>query len=390
MGKRKVSSPQALIDNSREVATGEPTMTSIHDTVQRTALYEAHLRAAGRIVPFAGWDMPVNYGSIVEEHHAVRKQAGMFDISHMGEILVEGAGAMDWLNRVLTQDVQRLELGKGQYSFLLNEQGGVIDDLIVYRLGEVRFLLVVNASKVSEVHELLLSELDADVSLENCSANISAVAVQGPEARALTSGLLGASLMELGRYGITEIAWGDAEMLVARTGYTGEDGFEIFCPNDQVVGIWEALREQGVKPCGLGARDSLRLEACLPLNGQDLTPDHTPLEAGLGFAIGWEKPQFRGRDRLLDQKLQGTTRKLVALRGVPGEPPPRHGYRLISLGEPIGEVTSGGFSPTLGTGIALGYVTQDKALPGTRLSMEVRGRLVEVLVVQRPLYRRPA
>jgi aminomethyltransferase len=366
-------------------------------TLQKTALFEAHRKLGARLVEFGGWQMPVQYTGIVEEHKAVREAAGVFDISHMGEFFVSGRDAAAFLNGLLTNDVARLAIGEGQYTLMLDEAGGVIDDLILYRLDEESFFLVVNASRIGEdqswIEGRLKRHANRDVSFSDRSDRYSALALQGPRALEIARTFLGAGWLEPRRNEIARYSWNCQEILAARTGYTGEDGLELFFANEIaenfLLSLLEAGRSFGLKPCGLGARDTLRLEACLPLNGNDLSEKHTPLEAGLGFFVSLDKAAvFPGKDTLSRQKSEGLKEKLVAFRVQDKGPPPRPHYPLFLGATQVGEVTSGAPSPTLGRGIGLAYVRADGAEPGTVLELEVRGARVPVEVVKKPFYKR--
>ncbi|HEX4138897.1 MAG TPA: glycine cleavage system aminomethyltransferase GcvT [Candidatus Methylacidiphilales bacterium] len=366
-------------------------------SLKKTALFGAHQKLGARLVEFGGWQMPVQYTSIVDEHKAVRESAGVFDISHMGEFFVSGHHARVFLNGLLTNDVDKLSVGQGQYTLMLNDEGGVIDDLILYRLEEEKFLLVVNAAKIEEDWKWILGREAAtntpDVWSENASANYSALALQGPRSLQIARALLGAGWPMPEHNQITSYSWNCQPILAARTGYTGEDGVELFFPSEIAEAFFAALLEAGrplgLKASGLGARDTLRLEACLPLNGNDLTPNHTPIEAGLGAFVSLAKAaDFPGKDVLLKQKANGVNEKLVAFRLTQGGPPPRAHYGLF-LGETrVGEVTSGAPSPTLACGIGLAYVETEFTEPGTKLELEVRGSRVPVEVVKKPFYKR--
>jgi aminomethyltransferase len=363
---------------------------------RKTPLFDAHLRWQARMVEFGGWQMPVFYSSILEEHQAVRTGAGLFDISHMGEFLVEGPAAAARLDALLTNDVAKLAVGEGQYTLMLNGQGGVIDDLILYRIADQAFLLVVNASKIGEDWQWIERHLAGGdevggVVFFNRSDAFAAVALQGPQAGAILAAAL--EMKELpGRNRIVSLKWRTHDLWIARTGYTGEDGFEVFLPPAGAEELWEVvLREGGsrIKPAGLGCRDTLRLEACYPLNGQDLSSDKTPLEAGLGFFVALGKAaEFTGKAVLSGQKKDGVPTRLVALKPLQRGAPPRSHYKLFSGPQEVGEVTSGTLSPTLGHGIALAYVAAAQAQPGTRLEMEVRGQRLPVEVVPKPFYKK--
>jgi aminomethyltransferase len=363
--------------------------------LQKTALFAAHEKLGARLVEFGGWQMPVQYGGIVEEHKAVREAAGVFDISHMGEFFVGGAGALSFLNGLLTNDAGRLGVGQGQYTLMLNEEGGVIDDLILYRLHETEFLLVVNAAKIGEDRDWIKKQLPAGVSFTDQSASFSALALQGPKALEIARNFLGAGWPEPKRNEITRASWNCQPILTARTGYTGEDGLELFFANEIAENFFltllEAGKPLGLKPCGLGARDTLRLEAGLPLNGNDLSPQRTPLAAGLGAFVSLTKEEiFPGKEILQKQKNEGVEETLVAFRVREKGPPPRPHYPLYGGAERVGEVTSGAPSPTLGAGIGLAYVRSSWAKPGTVLDLEIRGARVPVEVVKKPFYKRAA
>ncbi len=366
-------------------------------SLQKTALHGAHQNLGARLVEFGGWHMPVQYTGIVDEHKTVRETAGLFDISHMGEFFVSGFHARTFLNGLLTNDVDKLAVGQGQYTLMLNDEGGVIDDLILYRLEEAKYLLVVNAAKIDEDWKWLL-EREAiaktpEVWSENASANYSALALQGPKSLEIARAFLGEGWPAPEHNQITAYSWNCQPVLTARTGYTGEDGVEFFFPSAIAENFFAALLETGrplgLKPAGLGARDTLRLEACLPLNGNDLSPQHTPIEAGLGAFVSLTKEaNFPGKEVLLKQKANGVNEKLVAFRMTQGGPPPRAHYCLFLGEEHVGEVTSGAPSPTLGCGVGLAYVETEFAAPGTKLELEVRGSRLPVEIVKKPFYKR--
>ncbi|HRJ72632.1 MAG TPA: glycine cleavage system aminomethyltransferase GcvT, partial [Terrimicrobiaceae bacterium] len=318
---------------------------------KRTPLYENHLAAGGRIVDFAGWEMPVQYTGILDEHRAVREGCGVFDISHMGEFFVRGAGSQAWLDSLLTNRVAKLAVGESQYSLLLNDQGGVIDDLIVYRIAEAEFLLVVNAAKIDEDAAWFRRHAADGVSFEDRSGDFAALAVQGPRAAEIFGKCFGRELPpERNRV----LQWDG--LFAVTTGYTGEAGFEIVVPAARAGEFWDRFLAAGVKPCGLGARDTLRLEMCYPLNGSDLGPDRTPLEAGLGFFVDLEKGPFIGREALAAQKAAGLPSRLVAILVEDKSPPIRPHYPVLAEGQTVAETTSGALSPSLGAGIAMAYL----------------------------------
>jgi aminomethyltransferase len=346
------------------------------------------------MVPFAGWLMPVQYTSIVEEHQAVRNNVGIFDISHMGQLIVDGTGAREWLNTMLTNNAGKLDVGAGQYTFLLNERGGIIDDLIVYRIGEQKFLLVVNAARTDEDFAWLQDHLPAAnaVLFTNRSADFGGVAIQGPLIAELFHALFGLDIDLPSRNSITDLPFEGKTVSVARTGYTGEDGIEVFFRATDAVKFWNAVLEEGkpfgMKPCGLGARDTLRLEMCYPLNGSDLSPERNPIEAGLGFFVDLTKPNFIGRDVLLETKGKGPREKLVPFRMKEKGPPPRPHYGVFENGERIGEVTSGTLSPSLNWGVGLAYVSAARAKIGAQVDIEIRGQKFPAIIQKKPLYKK--
>jgi aminomethyltransferase len=357
------------------------------------------------MVDFAGWEMPVQYKGILDEHQAVREGCGVFDISHMGEFFVRGPQASEWLDSLLTNRVAELGVGEAQYSLMLNERGGVIDDLIVYRTAEQEFLLIVNAAKIAEDFTWLsglLSKRSGDsnlVELFNCSEAYAALAVQGPGSPEVFAKVF-SRLWEERRNRILELTdrspapmQGSQEgacglrVFAATTGYTGELGFEAIVPADQGERYWDLFLSAGARPCGLGARDTLRLEMCYPLNGSDLSPNHTPLEAGLGSFVDLAKGDFMGRGALLEQKARGIPSRLTAIRVQEKSPPIRSHYPVLSAGESVAETTSGALSPTLSCGIALAYLPFSLAKAGQDLEIEVRGRRYRALVVKKPFYK---
>jgi len=361
---------------------------------RKTPLYDEHMRLGAKMVPFAGWLMPVQYTSIVEEHQAVRNNVGVFDISHMGQFIVDGDGARDWLNRMLTNNVNKLDVGMGQYTFLLNDGGGIIDDLIVYRIDEQKYLLVVNAARADEDFAWLQNHLKEVCFLTSRSADFGAVAIQGPETMVLFHTLFGKDIELPPRNHIVDVSFDTTSVSVARTGYTGEDGIEVFFSANEAVKFWRAVLERGkalgIKPCGLGARDTLRLEMCYPLNGSDLSPERTPIEAGLGFFVDLSKPEFVGRHALLKSKEFGPRERLVPFRMKEKGPPPRPHYAVFRNGERIGEVTSGTLSPSLNWGIGMAYVSSAHANIGAEIDIEIRAQKFPATVERKPLYRKPA
>jgi len=376
---------------------------------KETPLYKEHVRLGARIVPFAGWLMPVQYTGIVDEHQAVRNNVGIFDISHMGQFIVEGAGARDWLNTMLTNNVGKLEAGMGQYTFLLNERGGIIDDLIVYRIGDQKFLLVVNAARTDEDFAWLEKHLKegrslgrpdggwkaaAPLALINRSADFGGVAIQGPRVVEFFRALFGRETELPARNQIVKLPFNGVTVFVARTGYTGEDGIEVFFHAHDAVNFWNAALEKGkpfgIKPCGLGARDTLRLEMCYPLNGSDLSPERNPIEAGLGFFVDLSKPKFIGREALLKTKENGPRERLVPFRMKDKGPPPRPHYSVFQNDERIGEVTGGTLSPSLNWGVGMAYVSAAHGKIGAQIDIEIRGQKFPAIIEKKPLYKKSA
>lgn len=351
--------------------------------LKRTPLYEEHRAAGARLVPFAGWEMPVQYAGVKEEHLAVREHCGVFDVSHMGEIETRGPGAQSFLQRALSNDVGKLEIGGAQYSCLCAADGGILDDLFTYRLAEDRFLTVSNAANhESDLAHLLDLAADFEVEVSDVASDYAMLAVQGPEARGIVAGLADSELPPRMRTAWAEVA--GVPMLVCGTGYTGEAGVELLLPRAQAPVVWRALLDAGATPAGLGARDTLRLEVCFHLHGNEIGPDRNPIEAGLGWCCK-EETGFLGCEAIAAARGQGTTEKLVALtisdRGIP-----RAGNPLLADGEVIGALTSGTFAPSLGLGAGMGYVRSDLASPGTRLEVDIRGKHRAAEIKAMPLY----
>ena len=363
------------------------------DTLRHSPLEEAHLDANARMVGFGGWLMPVQYTGILDEHRAVRSSSGMFDISHMGEVLVSGPGALPWLESLLTNRVGKLEHGNGQYTLMLSESGGVIDDLILYRTGELEYFLVINAACRDVDLAWMRGRLPSDgsVTLVDLGDDYAAIALQGPDSERILRTLY-PTLEVPKRNGITPLSEeGSPSPLVARTGYTGEDGFEIFVPVAEGRRLWDALLSAGVKPCGLGARDTLRLEMGYPLNGSDLSGERTPLEAGLEKFVALEDPlkgDFTARSVLGEMVRQGLPSRLTPIRLDVQGPPLRSHYSVYSGGEQVGETSSGALSPSLGEGIALAYLPPSLSASGTSLEIEVRSSRYPATVVTLPFYRK--
>jgi aminomethyltransferase len=358
---------------------------------RRTPLYDAHVALGARIVEFAGWDMPLSYQGPADEHRAVRERCGLFDVSHMGEIEVRGPEAGAVCQEVTVNDVRRLRIGDGQYTVLCNEQGGVLDDLIVFRTGAERYLLVVNAAHADADLAWIVARVAGRAIVVDRSAELALLALQGPGSEVVLRTLTPLALGALRPFAALEGPVAGVPALVSRTGYTGEDGFELLVAADDAATLWQAVldatrRREGL-PAGLAARDTLRLEAGLPLCGTDMDETTTPLEAGLGWVVKLDKGTFIGRDALAAQAARGVARRLVGLAlDEPGIP--RHGYPVWYDGAEVGTVTSGTRSPTLGTFIGLAYVTTGASAPGTPVQVEIRGRRLSARVVDRPFYRR--
>jgi aminomethyltransferase len=346
------------------------------------------------MVPFAGWEMPVQYTGIVEEHKAVRNAAGVFDISHMGQLLVSGKGAAAFLNRTLTNDVSKLSPGQGQYTLLLNDKGGVVDDLIAYRTSEREFFLVVNASRIDADWEHLEKQLteEDEVMMANASDFTAGLAVQGPRSREVFQRVFESSAPYPEKNTILISMTESGPMWLCGTGYTGEDGFEFFVPIEKAAtwfrSIVDAVKAEGGVPCGLGSRDTLRLEMGYPLYGNDLSEERTPLQAGFGFFVAMEKGDFTGREALAAQKANGMPDKLVAFRMTGTAPPPRPHYPVLHGGQIVGEVCSGTQSPSLSAGIGMAYLPSAIAALGTQIEIEVRGRQFPAEIVKKPFYRK--
>jgi aminomethyltransferase len=390
----QATEPASTTDASPAGAVGPP--------LKRTPLHETHVALGARMVPFGGWDMPVQYPSgVLAEHHAVRERAGLFDIGHMGQVLCEGPHALEFLQWVTTNDVSRLEVGQAQYSLLCDDAGGILDDIIVYRLAETRYLVIVNAGNTDADYAWIERQLAHPgrgvdrqrLLLQRVSPPRTLLAVQGPRATRILSRLTDVDVAGLGYYRAAEGTVAGVDAIIARTGYTGERGYEISFDQAHAVPIWQALldagQDDGLIPCGLGARDTLRLEAGMALYSHELTTQTNPYEAGLDRVVKLEKGEFVGADALRRVQQQGAARKLVGIelidRGVP-----RPEYTILAGGQAVGTLTSGGPSPTLKKSIGLGYVPAALAEPGTDLAIDIRGKPHAAKVVPFPFYRRPS
>ena len=372
-------------------------------TLRRTPLYAQHVALGGRMVPFAGWEMPVQYKGIVEEHHAVRQRVGLFDVSHMGRLEVTGPDAAPFLRSLVTYDIAGLAVGESHYALVCREDGGILDDVYVFRPapaeggrplasgGDERFLMVVNSANADRIRNWVQRHLPPSLraTVEDRQAGTVMLALQGPDAQRYLARLVPSLAEGLGRQRGAEVSLAGVTVFFSRTGYTGEDGVEIILPSAAGVILWKWFVEHGVQPCGLGARDSLRLEAALPLYGNDIDATTNPFEAGLGWVVSFDDgADFIGREALLRIREAGVQRHLTCLkaqdRGVM-----RAGYPILHSGRRVSELTSGGFSPTLGVSIGMAYLQPELAAAGTELEVDVRGRPLRAQVVQRPFYRRP-
>jgi aminomethyltransferase len=368
---------------------------NIMSQLNRTPLFEVYKENGGKCIDFGGWELPVQFSSIKEEHEAVRTKAGLFDVSHMGEVEVKGSGALDYLQKMMTNDISRIKDGGAQYTAMCYENGGTVDDLLVYKIEDNHYLLVVNAANIEKDYQWLKEHVEENVELKNLSEEYAQLAIQGPLAEQILQKLAkDSTLSDIGFFKFqNEVELNGVKALVSRTGYTGEDGFEIYCPAESASKLWrdilEAGEPEGILPCGLGSRDTLRFEANLALYGQELTAEITPIEAGIGFAVKVDKEaDFYGKETLKKHKKEGAPRKLVGIemleRGIP-----RHGYKVFNNDEEIGEVTTGTQSPTLKKNIGLALVKAEYSELDTELFVEIRGKKLKAKVVPTPFYKRP-
>jgi aminomethyltransferase len=369
---------------------------------RRTPLYECHLELGARMVPFAGWEMPVQYSGVIEEHRAVRSAAGLFDVSHMGEMRLRGAAAERLLQRLTPNDVARLAPGRAHYSGLLTERGTYVDDLLVYRLAAEDFMVVVNASNAARDVEWVRRHAagwrprqapgEPEVEIADQSDDYALLALQGPRALAILEPLASPGVAALKYYGFLQGEVAGQPAIISRTGYTGEDGFELYLPPAAAPAVWRRLlaagQPHGLLPAGLGARDTLRLEAAMALYGHELNEDTTPFEAGLAWVVKLDKGDFLGRDALAAQHAGGVGRTLAGF-AVEGRGIARQGHPVRCGGEVVGEVTSGTWSPTLEKAIGMAYLPPQLAKPGTPIALDVRGKELPATVVALPFYRRP-
>jgi aminomethyltransferase len=362
--------------------------------LKRTPVFEVYKQYGGKTIDFGGWELPVQFSSIKEEHEAVRTRAGLFDVSHMGEIEVTGADSLQFLQKMLTNDISKINNGGAQYTAMCYDNGGTVDDLLTYKIADEHYLLVVNASNIDKDYNWLESHLEGDVQLVNLSEKMAQLALQGPLAVKVLQKLAdGTDLSQIGFFKFQqEVHLNGKKALVSRTGYTGEDGFEVYCDANDAVVLWKEILEagkvEGVLPCGLGARDTLRFEANLALYGQELSPEISPLEAGIGFAVKLNKEaDFIGKEVLKQQKENGVPRKSAGVemidRGIP-----RHGYPVYKGEELIGEITTGTQSPTLKKNVGLALIKAEYAGLETEVEVEIRGKKLKAKVVPTPFYKR--
>jgi aminomethyltransferase len=362
--------------------------------LKRTPLFESYKEYGAKTIDFGGWELPVQFSSIKEEHEAVREHAGLFDVSHMGEIEVKGPGSLEYLQKMMTNDVSKLVDGKAQYTAMCYENGGTVDDLLVYKRADHDYLLVVNASNIDKDFNWLKEHVFGEVELTNVSDDTAQLAIQGPLAETVLQKLTTVPLNNIGFFSFKDhVDISGMEALVSRTGYTGEDGFEIYCKTEDAAKLWklilEAGKEEGVLPCGLGARDTLRFEANLALYGQELSKDITPLEAGIGFAVKLQKESdFFGKDVLQKQKEEGLSRKLVGIEMI-DKGIPRHGYEVLFGEQQIGFVTTGTQSPTLKKNIGLALLDRPFTELGQEVDVQIRAKRLKAKVVATPFYKRP-
>jgi len=362
--------------------------------LKRTPLFEVYKENGGKTIDFGGWELPVQFSSIKEEHEAVRSKAGLFDVSHMGEVEVKGKNSLNFLQKMMTNDISKIQKGSAQYTAMCYENGGTVDDLLVYKIEDNHYLLVVNASNIEKDYKWLQDHVEGDVVLDNLSEKTAQLALQGPLAEKVLQKLAGdTELSQIGFFKFQqEVNLNGKKALVSRTGYTGEDGFEIYCDATEAIDLWRAIleagKEEGVIPCGLGSRDTLRFESVLALYGQELSPEISPLEAGIAFAVKLNKESnFIGKEALRKQKETGLERKLVGIemidRGIP-----RHGYPVYKGEELIGQVTTGTQSPTLKRNIGLALIKTDYTALESEIEVEIRGKRLKAVVVPTPFYKR--
>ena len=354
---------------------------------KRTCLYDKHVELGALISPFGGFDMPIQYSSIIEEHNAVRQHCGVFDVSHMGEVRIKGKDAERYVNHIFTNDITGAADGKIFYGMMCYPNGGTVDDLLVYRMGEGDFFLVINAANIDKDVDWMRQHMEGfDIDFDHCSDYYGQIAVQGPEAEDVVENVLGIGCSELSFYTCKTIDTGNEEVIVSRTGYTGEDGFEIYGSHDYIRDLWDQLMSSGrCKPCGLGCRDTLRFEVGLPLYGDELSADISPIMAGLGMFCKLDKPEFIGREALVLQKAEGVPQRIVGIE-LSGKAVPRHGYAVLSEGRQVGEVTTGYQSISTGKSVCMALVNSEFAKLGTPLEIQIRKKTFPGVVVKKRFY----
>lgn len=350
---------------------------------KRTCLYDKHVKQGALISPFGGFDMPIQYSTIIDEHQAVRTDCGVFDVSHMGEVTVKGADAERYVQHIFTNDVSKIDAGQILYGMMLYDNGGTVDDLLVYKMAENDFFLVINAANIDKDWEWMQKQSEGfNIELLNRSEDYGQIAVQGPNAETVVEEVLGIACKELTFYTVKTIG----DVIVSRTGYTGEDGFEIYASHNYICGCWDKLMESGrCKPCGLGCRDTLRFEVGLPLYGDELSADISPVMAGLSMFCKLDKEEFVGKDALVDQKTNGVAQKLVGIE-LEGKAIPRHGYTVLKDGEPVGEVTTGYHSISTDKSVCMALVKAEYGKLGTPLEVQIRKKTFPGVVVKKRFY----
>lgn len=363
--------------------------------LKRTPLFDAYKNDGAKVIDFGGWALPVQFSSILEEHQTVRTKAGLFDISHMGEVLIEGKDAETYINTLVTNDVTKLHINQAQYTAMCYPDGGTVDDILVYKLEDHRFLLVINAANIEKDVNWIEQHVTGEVTITNISSDVAQLAIQGPKAERILQKITDFDLSTIGFFRFEQDVNlnGIPKVLVSRTGYTGEDGFELYLASNKAKELWQQLlkvgEEDGLRPCGLGARDTLRFEACLALYGQELTREINPIAAGIGFAVKTNKEsEFIGKAALVNEKIIGLSRKIVGIE-LNGRGIPRHGYKVFTpWEEEIGFITSGTHSPTLKKSLGLAFVSVKYAEAGTRLKVQIRHKFVDAVVVPTPFYKK--
>lgn len=362
-------------------------METVKTENKRTCLYNNHVALGALISPFGGFDMPIQYSDIISEHNAVRHDCGVFDVSHMGEVRITGKDAERYVQHIFTNDVSQEVVGKIQYGIMLYPNGGAVDDLLVYKMGENDFFLVINAANIDKDVEWMNANSDGfEVNIDNQSEKYGQIAVQGPKSESVVESVLGLKVAELAFYTFKTIEHEGEMLIVSRTGYTGEDGFEIYGSHGYIISAWEKLIEsKQAKPCGLGARDTLRFEVGLPLYGDELSQDISPIEAGLGIFVKTDKPEFIGRDAMIKQKTEGTLRKIIGLE-LEDRAIPRHGYEVMSGDKVVGYVTTGYSSISTGKSVAMALVEKEYAVLGEKLQVKIHRKLHNATITKKKFY----